>query len=294
MKWLDKLERKFGRYAIHNLMLYVVILYAVGFVLQYLPGNFYENYLSLDVNMVFKGQVWRLITFIIQPPSTSPLFVLLVLYFYYIIGRQLEMAWGAFRFNVYYFTGILFHIIAAVLAYVILSFLGKSVVDVFGGAFAMGTTYLNLSLYFAYATMYPDHKVYILMFIPMKVKWLAIADAVLFAIPIIAAFLPGAGILLRTSALEAIVSILNFVIFFFATRQMRRFSPKEIKRKKKYKNEIKKAREHVQYANGAKHKCAVCGRTELDDETLEFRYCSKCNGNYEYCQDHLFTHEHVK
>lgn len=27
---------------------------------------------------------------------------------------------------------------------------------------------------------------------------------------------------------------------------------------------------------------------------LDFRFCSKCDGNYEYCSDHLFTHQHVR
>ena len=86
-------------------------------------------------------------------------------------------------------------------------------------------------------------------------------------------------------------SLLNFVIFFLSSRNMRRFGPKERARKAKFKRQ---SAPHMKYANGAKHRCAVCGRTELDDPCLEFRFCSKCNGNYEYCQDHLFTHEHVK
>ena len=86
-------------------------------------------------------------------------------------------------------------------------------------------------------------------------------------------------------------SLLNFVIFFLSSRNFKRFGPGEQARKAKFK---KQSRPHMTYTNGAHHRCAVCGRTELDDPCLEFRYCSKCNGNYEYCQDHLFTHEHVK
>jgi len=88
-----------------------------------------------------------------------------------------------------------------------------------------------------------------------------------------------------------IASILNFIIFFLSTRNLSRYSPKERARKAKFKQQ---SAPHMTYANGARHRCAVCGRTELDDPCLEFRFCSKCNGNYEYCQDHLFTHEHVK
>lgn len=290
MKWLNKLERKYGKYAIPNLMFYVVILYVVGFVFDLIAPEFYYNYLSLDMSAVLRGQIWRLVTFIIQPPATNLLFVIFTLYLYYMIGRQLEFVWGSFRFNLYYFMGVLFHIIAALLAHFI-----------FPIALPMGTYYLNMSLFFAYAAIYPNQQFYLMGLIPIKVKWLAWIDAAYFGYTILQAFLPlKEGVpaiyelIFKASALEAFVSILNFVVFFLMTRNMRRFSPKEIKRKQTYRKEVQQGRQEAKYANGAKHRCHVCGRTELDDENLEFRYCSKCNGNYEYCQDHLFTHEHVK
>ena len=93
----------------------------------------------------------------------------------------------------------------------------------------------------------------------------------------------------------AFISILNFIIFFLSSRNMKPYSPGQMKRKNDFKRKMRQAERPVNvYANGAKHRCAVCGRTEMDDPNLEFRYCSKCNGNYEYCQDHLFTHTHVK
>ena len=289
MKWLNKLERKYGKYAIPNLMFYVVVLYVVGFIFDLIAPDFYYNYLSLDISAVLRGQIWRLVTFIIQPPATNLLFVIFTLYLYYMIGRQLEFVWGSFRFNLYYFMGILLHIIAALLAYF-----------VFPIALPMGTYYLNMSLFFAYAAIYPNQQFYLMGLIPVKVKWLAWIDAACFGYTILQAFLPAYGgnalygWYFKASALEAFVSILNFLVFFLLTRNTKRFSPKEIKRKQTYRKEVQQGRQEAQYANGAKHRCHVCGRTELDDENLEFRYCSKCNGNYEYCQDHLFTHEHVK
>lgn len=119
MNWLDKLERKFGRYAIHNLMYYIIILYAVGFVFQMINPSFYYNYLSLDAAAILHGQIWRIVTFIIQPPSSSLLFIIIVLYFYYVLGSNLERTWGAFRFNVYFFSGMLFHVIAAIIVYLL-------------------------------------------------------------------------------------------------------------------------------------------------------------------------------
>lgn len=289
MSWINKLERKFGKYAISNLMYYIIILYAFGFVLGLFAPEFYYQYLSLDAAAILKGQVWRIFTFIVQPPNTSILFVVFTLYLYYMIGRQLEYVWGTFRFNFYFFTGVLLHVIAALLAYMMT-----------GISLPLGTYYLNLSLFFAYAAIYPNQQFYLFMVLPVKIKYLAWLDGAYFAYAIIQAFLPayggrpGIGLIYKASALAAFVSLLNFLIFFLLTRNTRRFAPKEIKRRHHYQKEVRAGRAAQAGMNGAKHRCAVCGRTELDDATLEFRYCSKCNGNYEYCQEHLFTHEHVK
>ena len=117
--WLDKLERKFSRYAIPNLMTYIIILYVAGFVLNLINPTFYSQFLSLDAGKILQGQIWRIVTFIIQPPSDSLIFIVFVLYLYYMIGKQLEAAWGAFRFNLYFFSGMLFIVIGAILAYLL-------------------------------------------------------------------------------------------------------------------------------------------------------------------------------
>lgn len=290
MDWINKLERKFGRYAIQNLMFYISILYALGFVIMEFAPMFYFQYLAMDVNAILHGQIWRLFTFIIYPPSTNLFFVLISIYLYYSIGQALEYVWGAFRFNLYFFMGVLLHIVAAFITYFVfhVSFLSM-----------MGATYLNLSLFFAYATMYPNQQFVLFFVLPIKAKHLAWIDAIYFGYTILQAFMPNygggpAGVLYKANALAAFVSILNFLIFFLTTRHAKRFSPKEMHRKHAYHKAVREGRREQTGPDGAKHRCAVCGRTELDDDTLEFRYCSKCNGNYEYCQDHLFTHEHVK
>lgn len=285
MNWLDKLERKFGRYAIHNLMYYIIILYVVGLVVQLFAPSFYYQYLSLDVNAILHGQIWRVVTFIIQPPQSSYIFMIFALYLYYMLGRELERTWGAFRFNLYFFAGMLFHVIAAFAAYFIT-----------GVSFPLGTWYLNMSLFLAFAAIYPDMQFYLFFMIPVKAKWLGWLDGLYFLYTIAQAFLPAYGggifgVIYQSNAIAAAVSILNFVIFFLGARNMQRFSPKQQRRKRQFQQKI---RPENHCAGGARHRCAVCGRTELDDPTLEFRYCSKCNGNYEYCQDHLFTHIHVQ
>ena len=207
--WLSKLERKFGRYAVPNLMYYIIILYAAGFVLNILNPEFYYRYLSLDAQAIFRGQIWRIATFIIQPPSSSLIFIVFALSLYYMIGRQLEHAWGTFRFNLYFFSGVLFHVAAAILLYVIT-----------GLNLPMSVWYLNMSLFFAFAALYPDVQFLVFFVIPVKVKYLAMIDALYFIYPIIQAFLPayGGNILVggyyKAAALESVVSLLNFLIFF--------------------------------------------------------------------------------
>ena len=147
----------------------------------------------------------------------------------------------------------------------------------------VSTNYVTMSIFLAFAAIYPDMEVLLYFIIPIKMKWMAIVYAVM------AVYYFVTGSIVERVAIGA--SLLNFVIFFLSSRNMRRFGPREQARKAKFRRQ---SAPHMKYANGAKHRCAVCGRTELDDPCLEFRFCSKCNGNYEYCQDHLFTHEHVK
>ena len=287
MNWISRLERKFGRYAIPNLMYFIIILYGIGFVLDYINPYFYIQYLSLNAAEILHGQIWRIVTFLIQPPSNNLIFLIIALYFYYMIGRTLEQTWGSFRFNLYFFTGVLFHVIAALLIYLVT-----------GQVYMLGTSYLNLSLFFAFAAVYPDMEFLLFYILPVKAKWI---DGAFFIWTIIQGFLPSYGgtyTSYRASAFAAAISILNFVIFYVSTRNYAQFSPKQQKRRREFKKQMK-ARPQNHYSaqpdgRVPKHRCAVCGRTELDHPELEFRYCSKCNGNYEYCQDHLFTHEHVK
>ena len=56
---------------------------------------------------------------------------------------------------------------------------------------------------------------------------------------------------------------------------------------------FKRAAEAKKQQTGYLHKCAVCGRTDTDYPNLEFRYCSKCVGNYCYCMDHINNHVHI-
>ena len=281
LNWLDKLERKLGRFAIPNLTVYLLIGYVIGFGVMYLMPEM-VGYLTLEPALILRGQVWRLISWVLIPPTTNLISLVFLVLLYYSLGTALERTWGSFRYNVYIFSGLLFTVLAVFGLYAFYYFrYGVEVpLSVIG---LIGTNYITMSIFLAFAAIYPNMEVMLYFILPIKMKWMALVYVVLAGYD----FLNG-GIGIRV-AIGA--SLLNFVIFFLSTRNFKRFGPREQARKAKFK---KQSRPHMTYTNGAHHRCAVCGRTELDDPCLEFRFCSKCNGNYEYCQDHLFTHEHVR
>ena len=282
MKWFLKLERKFGKYAISNIMYFMLGCYIIGLAIQWFAPSvdtiygevgFYDAYLSLNVAMILKGQIWRLFTFLLDPPSTSILFAAIMIWMYFQIGQVLEQVWGSFRFNVYLFMGILMNIAAAFLAYFL-----------FGLNTSMGTFYINLALFLAYAVTFPDMEFRLFFIIPIKAKYLAIVDGIYYGFMVILSLKAHS----YGTTIEIVVSLLNFLIFFLITRDYRRVSPKNMARKNHYRSQVKKGN-----MKKGIHRCAVCGITDLDDPNMTFRYCSKCAGTYEYCSEHLYTHRHV-
>ena len=277
-------ERKIGKYAIPNLMIYLIAAYCIGFVIYTVNPNFMLM-LTLSPYHILHGQVWRLITWILMPTDTRVFSLLIMALLYYQLGSALERSWGTFRFNVYIFGGMLFTVIGAFILYGIYAASGTGNLETISliSSLTFTTNYINLTIFLAFAVMYPEMQILLFFIIPVKMKWMAVVYAVLIAINLILTSWGG--------RIAIIMSILNFMIFFLSTRNYRRVSPKEIHRKQVFKAQMREPRKGSMVT---KHKCAVCGRTELDDPNLEFRFCSKCDGNYEYCQDHLFTHQHIK
>ena len=284
MNFLNKMERKIGKYAIPNLMIYLIAAYCIGFVIYTVNPNFMLM-LTLSPYHILHGQVWRLITWILMPTDTRVFSRLIMALLYYQLGSALERSWGTFRFNVYIFGGMLFTVIGAFILYGIYAAAGTGNLETISliSSLTFTTNYINLTIFLAFAVMYPEMQILLFFIIPVKMKWMAVVYAVLIAINLILTSWGG--------RIAIIMSILNFLIFFLSTRNYRRVSPKEIHRKQVFKAQMREPRKGSMVT---KHKCAVCGRTELDDPNLEFRFCSKCDGNYEYCQDHLFTHQHIK
>jgi membrane associated rhomboid family serine protease len=252
MSWLDRLERRFGFLAIPGLCRLLVGFTVLVFVLILLNPDFL-NVITLDPARVRRGEVWRLFTYIFVPPSLSPLWLLLALWFLWFIGDGLERAWGAFRLTLYFLVGMIGTTIAAFF---------------FGSNFS--NQMLVSSLFFAFARFYPDVVIYILFILPAKIKWLAWAWGLFLLV----------GFLTQTNSYRAalIAAFSNYLIFFgpeifHAARHRREVST----RRQRFEGESRGAAEPL-------HKCAVCGATELSDPNLEFRVA---RDGEEYCVPHL-------
>lgn len=297
---MSPFERKFGKYAIRNLSFVLVICYAVGYLLELFDrSGLFISYLTLNPYAILHGQIWRLVTWILIPPSSGGLFfTLLMLYFYCSIGTSLERVWGTYRYNVYLFQGMLFTIAGSFLlmGYCYLFQPQIPVFDMWGIEHALtidtpdeyfraiaglfSTYYINMSIFLAYAATFPDAQVLLMFIIPIRVKWLGVIYAVMLLFEFLGTNVYG------KFAIGA--SLLNFVVFFLTSRNMMHLNPKQIHRRQEFKREVRRN------TGITKHKCAICGRTEVDSPQMQFRFCSKCDGNYEYCEEHLYTHTHIK
>lgn len=201
MTFYQKLERRFGKYAVPNLMKYICVIYVVGYLIQMFNPLLYFYYLDLDAEAILHGHIWRIITFIFYPPSTSFLWMIVALFVYYSLGMTLERVWGTFKYNFFYFTGVILLVLAAILIYLVT-----------GYSVQLYPTYMTFSIFLAYALTFPDTTFLLYFIIPIKAKWLAIAEVVLYLFYFVA--LPGLG-----NKVAILVSLLNVALFFFLTNQ---------------------------------------------------------------------------
>ena len=186
--WLDRLQRKYGRYAIHNLMNIIVGGMGIVFVLDAFSRWNLSGLLHFSLPAIRMGQIWRLITFVFVPPNASMITLLFSLYFYWMIGSALEHQWGAFRFNMYYLCGIIGSILSGCIT-----------------GYATNT-YLNMSLFLGFALMFPDFEVNLFFFLPVKMKILALIDAIGLLISFFRVGISG--------KIALIIAIINVILFF--------------------------------------------------------------------------------
>ena len=281
MNFIQKLEQKWGRYAIYNFQKYVIIAYFIGFALNYIaPGVM--SYLQFSVPAILQGQIWRLVTWVFCG-NGSGIFTILFLLCLFPMGQQLERFIGTFGMNVYLIGGMLLNVVGGILVYVV-SYLILGV----GLPVYLTNYYILLSMFMALALCMPEATVHLYFLIPIKMKWMLVIYLVELAYEIYVYYSAGGIIMVAILGTQVILALLNLFLFFHLSKI------RLTRKQKKVQREF-----HAQMASTprpgsgiTRHKCVICGRTEVSNPELMFRYCSKCTGNKEYCQDHLFTHTH--
>ena len=324
MDFLHKWEKKFGKRAIPRLTRYIIMTYIAGYILMLVGGatgtySTIASMLYLSPPRILRGEVWRLVSWLLIPPNTltqsaMDLFTVIMLFVYYQLGSLLEQVWGDFLYNVYIFTGLIMTIVGAFLLY---AFSGAD----YGALFS--TYYVSLSIFLGFAMTFPEQQMLFMFLIPIKIKYLAIVDIAYLIYSVVQA----ARVNLWVPVLVMILcSLAGTILFFFGTKGFTTLKNKQ--RKRVYQRKMQGGRansgwgptgrtgqggmqggrpygaaptgskiDRTTFGSGGParrsvHRCAICGRTELDAPDLEFRFCSQCNGNYEYCSDHLKNHTH--
>lgn len=268
---------------IPNLMLYVALGTAIVYLFSQMTRNpFLYNLLYFDRTLILQGQVWRLFSYALTYNTGNLLLTAVALFCYYSLGRVIESVWGTLKFNLFYLTGLLLMDIYCL---------------IFGGNASVG--YLNLSLFLAYATMYPDAHFLLFFIIPVRAWIFALFDLVIVVWDLIVAPFP--------YNLFSVISLANYFLFF--GKDVLNVLPLSwrIRAKKLFGGQKKPSGPKViPFDNSGfktvktapqpsyTHRCTVCGRTDVSDPQLEFRYCSKCQGYYCYCEEHINNHTHIQ
>ncbi len=274
-RWIDRFCARNPRFGVPNLMRYLIIGNAAVWILSAMDSGTAVYFLSLSPEMILQGQIWRLVTFVLIPASSGFL-TLLFLYFYYLIGTTMEQEWGQAKFSLYFLSGMLFTILYTFIVYFIT---GRT-----PSPYAVAE-YIYLSMFFTFATYFPDMQVLLFFIIPIKIKWLAWFDAAFFLYSVFTLSFP--------SSLLPVVATLNYLLFcgdIIASW----ISPGRIRQRSKtinFQKETARIRRE-EATRPYRFKCAVCGRTDTEHPELEFRYCSRCAGYHCFCQDHINNHIH--
>ncbi len=290
---MKKLRSSFERFCfrnrdkgIPNLMLYVSVGTAIVYLISMLSRNYVlYNLLCFNREAILHGQVWRLITYPLTLIQDNILFQFICLLCYYSLGRAMENQWGTFKFNLFYLTGVVLMDIYSM---------------IFGGTATV--YYLNMSLFLSYATMYPQASFLLFFIIPVKAWVFALFDLVIILLGL---FSPPYG----PWNFFPIIALANYFLFF--GRDVLNLIPlswvanfrRLVGRAKGGKQKAKVipfpgAGSYEASVQSVKapytHRCTVCGRTDVSNPELEFRYCSRCKGYYCYCQDHISNHAHIQ
>ena len=271
---------------IPNLMLYIALGTGLVYLFSLATNSYYlYGLLRFDRELILRGQIWRLITYPLTYRAGSVILTAISLLCYYSLGRAMENIWGTCRFTLYYLSGIVLMDIYCM---------------IFGGQASV--TYLNLSLFLGYATMYPNASFLLFYIIPVKAWIFALVDLVLVLSSLFTDPFP--------ANLFSVISLANYFLFFGkdvlnVIPMSWRINARRLLRRKKSGKAAPKAKV-IPFDAGSyeastatvkapyTHRCTICGRTDVSDPELEFRYCSRCKGYYCYCQDHISNHTHIQ
>ncbi len=309
---MNGLRRGFDRFCfqnrnkgIPNLMLYIVLGNAVVYLLSMVAQNYVlYDVLCFDRKLILQGQVWRLITYVFTSFSSSANFLLVAISYlcYFSIGKAIENSWGTFRFNLFYLSGVVLMDIFA-MAFGGIPVQGDGYLLDFSSYYRSMGMSLNLTLFLSYATLYPDTHFLLFFIIPVKAWIFALLDLVLTVLDIVSLSYP---VFAFPHNLFPLVAIGNYLLFF--GKDVSNLIPLSWQVKTKRKGRKKPVNttgtvilpRSMDYpptpakAENYTHRCAVCGRTDVSNPELEFRYCSRCQGYHCYCEEHITNHEHIE
>ncbi len=303
------LRKKFDRFCfknrdkgIPNLMLYICLGSAIVYLFSMMSSNYilYE-YLRFDLELILKGQVWRLFSYVLTMENGNIMLTLLLLFCYYSLGRAMENVWGTLRFNLFYLTGVVMMDVYALLVGLFMPQWQPYM------SYVVDVSYLNMSLFLGYATLYPQAHFLLLFIIPVKAWIFALVDLVLTLMNVFNLFTMGAPFFIAIFPLVVLGNyflffgkdVLNLVPITWQANARRLFrkkpkktadGPKVVPFPKAGSYEASTATVKAPY----NHKCTVCGRTDVSNPELEFRYCSRCNGYHCYCEEHIQDHQHIE
>lgn len=284
MRWLDRFGYNHPKFAIPNLMKYIVFGNVAVWLLDLVSSGTFSRLIDFVPGLIFRGQVWRLVSFVFIPDSYEPIWFVLSCVLYYFLGTQLERAWGSARFTLFYLFGVSLTAISGLL------------LALGGEMWPMMTTasmyYVNMSMFLAFATLYPDLEFRVMFILPIRGKWLAWIYVAMIAIDVWRSFAARVWLM----ALAPLAALVNYALFFWSDLVLHFERGKRVRRPDPVTRpvDMKAAKKHVQQKQGYLHKCTVCGRTDTDNPGLEFRYCSRCSGYHCYCMDHINDHAHIQ
>lgn len=222
MNFIYKLKRFFRNFAVENLMTYIAASMAIIFIGDLLTDGLMTTYLTFNRAAILHGQVWRIITFLMLPQTNSVIWIAISVYFYYITGKETEMAWGARNLTLYFFTGSALLIAVGFLV---------------GSA---SSSYLLFSLFLVYARIYPNMEIRLFAILPIQAKWIALIDVVFMVCAFGNGFkyyamgLPRVGLGIQLSVVAAFAT---YFIFFG----------------REYIDRLKNRRRHREFLNGGKN-----------------------------------------